>query len=91
MNTRTSESLVTFHRAFTLRGVDSPQPPGTYRVVVDEAEIHGLSFLAFQRTATMLHTPAVKTAGGAPGPGGATEVYEIDPDELAAVVAADAD
>ncbi len=59
MNIRSTESMVTFHRPFRLTAFDGAQPAGTYRLVVDEEEIIGLSFVAYRRTATMLHLPAV--------------------------------
>ena len=46
MTTRSREAPVTFTRPFALSGVDRPLPAGTYRVVVDEEDIPGLSFLA---------------------------------------------
>src|SRR4051794_32132170 len=59
MATRTTDTTVTFSHAFQLHALEGPQPAGTYRVVFDEEEILGLSFLAYRRIATMLHTPAV--------------------------------
>ena len=84
MSTRTTESLVTFSHPFMLRGLEKQQAAGTYRVVVDEEEILGLSFLAYQRTSTMLHSPAVSAKSGS------HQVYEIDPNELATALEADA-
>ena len=52
--------------------------------MVDEEEILGLSFLAYQRTSTMLHSPAVSAKSGS------HQVYEIDPNELATALEADA-
>ena len=63
MSTRTTETTVTFSRSFTLSAVDGVLPAGTYRVSVDEEEIDGLSFRAFQRVATMLHLPADPAPG----------------------------
>jgi hypothetical protein len=63
---------------------DRLQPAGTYRLVVDEEPIAGLSFLAYQRTATMLHTPAVSASDGS------HQVFRIDPAELAIVLESDA-
>jgi len=83
MSTRTTETTVTFSRPFTLSAVDGVLPAGTYRVSVDEEEIEGLSFRAFQRVATMLHLPAN------PAPGGRRELVQIDPQELAGALAAD--
>lgn len=84
MSVRTAETTVTFARAFTLPGLEAPQPAGTYRLVTDEEEIIGLSFLAFRRTATMLHIPAIAVASLA------RQVLAVDPAELDAALAADA-
>ena len=59
MTTRSTDSTVTFARPFRLTAFDGAQPAGTYRLVVDEEEILGLSFVAYRRTATMLHIPDV--------------------------------
>ncbi|HKN27458.1 MAG TPA: hypothetical protein VJY34_06045 [Roseiarcus sp.] len=83
MATRSKEITLTFSKAFALSEVDRPLPAGTYRVVVDEEDIPGLSFLAFRRTATMLHVPALSA------PGGPKEVFLVNPDELAAALEAD--
>lgn len=64
MSARTVETTVTFARPFKLEALDELQPPGTYRVVTDEEEILGVSFLAYRRTATMLLTPAVSIHAG---------------------------
>jgi hypothetical protein len=85
MSMRTIETSVTFSHPFTLSSVDGIQPAGTYRVSVDEEEIAGLSFNAFQRVATMLHLPAN------PAPGHTRELVQVDPQELAGALAADTD
>jgi hypothetical protein len=59
MTTRTTETLITFSHPFRMSAFDRLLPAGTYRVVTDEEEILGLSFLAYQRMATTLHTPAI--------------------------------
>jgi hypothetical protein len=64
MSTRTTETTVTFERPFTLKALDGVQPPGTYRLVIDEDEIEGVSFLAYRRAATMLQTPELSVRGG---------------------------
>jgi hypothetical protein len=84
MSGRSLETTVTFLNPFSLTAIDSEQPAGTYRLVTDEEEILGLSFLAFQRTATMLHLPAISAVGQT------AQVYRIDPVELAAKLEADA-
>ena len=67
-----------------LSTLEARQPAGTYRLVVDEEEILGLSFLAYRRTATMLHIPAVSVQAGR------HQVVEVDPEELKAALDADA-
>ena len=84
MPTRTTETTITFRRPFNLTAVDSLQPAGTYRLVTDEEEILGLSFLALRRTATMLHIPAVSVHSS-----GWNQVFLVDPVELAAALEAD--
>lgn len=83
MTTRNTETALTFSKAFALSDVDRPLPAGTYRVVYDEEDIPGLSFLAFRRVATMLQVPALSA------PGGPTEMFLVNPDELAAALEAD--
>ena len=84
MSIRTTETTVTFRRPFRLSSFDRQEPAGTYRVVIDEEEILGLSFLAYQRSATMLHTPALSVLNGS------RQVFVIDPAELATALEADA-
>jgi hypothetical protein len=84
MNIRTTETTVTFQHPFFLWAFDGKQPAGTYRLVIDDEEIIGLSFLAFQRVATTLYTPALAAAGGK------RQVFSIDPAELETACRADA-
>lgn len=84
MSIRTTETMVTFRRSFTLRDLDSAQPAGIYRLVREEEQIPGLSFTAFRRTATLLHLPAD------PVPGDTRQVVSVSPDDLAEALAADA-
>ena len=85
MSIRTTETTVTFRRPFTLAALEGAQPAGTYRLVTEEEQIPGLSFVAFRRVATLLHLPAV------PVPGRMSQVIDVLPDELAAALAADAE
>ncbi len=64
MTMRTKETTVTFIHPFQLSAFDRVLPAGTYRLVTDEEEILGLSFLAYQRMATTLHTPSLSAAHG---------------------------
>lgn len=59
---RSTESTVTFRHPFVVSPLHRPLPAGTYRLTVDEDEIAGLSFIAYQRTATLLHIPAIGTS-----------------------------
>jgi len=80
---RSTETTVTFHHSFSLSAVERPLPPGRYRCVIDEEEISGLSFVAFRRSATLLHLPALSIRAQA------SEVVPIDPSELDAALAND--
>ena len=84
MATRTTETTVTFTRPFALSVIDGVLEAGTYRLVVEEEQIPGVSFTAFKRVGTMLHFPAH------PAPGQSRQVVQVDPAELTAVLAADA-
>ncbi|MCD1266765.1 hypothetical protein B5M44_21190 [Shinella sumterensis] len=61
---RTTESEIAFMHPFTLNALVGPQPAGTYRLVVDEELIEGLSFTAYKRVATHLEIPAISIATG---------------------------
>jgi hypothetical protein len=82
MTTCTREATVTFSRPFTLSEGDRPLPARTYRILVDEEDIPGLSFLAFRRTATMPYLPALSE------PAGRSEMVLVSPDELTAALEA---
>ncbi len=84
MTDRTTETTVTFRRSFMLSPFDSEQPAGTYRLVIDEEEIPDVSFLAYLRTATMLHVPSISTVRGS------HQVFVVDPAELTKALEADA-
>jgi hypothetical protein len=81
---RTTETVITFRHPFVLTALEAPQPAGTYRLVTEEEEIPGLSFVAFRRTATLLHLPALTTTGDT------HQVVSVDSLEWATIVEADA-
>ncbi|RXF69213.1 hypothetical protein [Hansschlegelia zhihuaiae] len=83
MSTRTTESTVAFEHPSSLRALDGPQPPETYRVMIDEEEILGVSFRAYRRTATLLQTPAVSVRGGL------SQSHLVDRADLEAALEAD--
>ncbi len=84
MSTRTIEAMVTFRRPFKLLALEGEQPAGTYRLVTEEEQIQGLTFIAFRRTATLLYFPAD------PPPASISQVVSVSPDELAEALAGDA-
>jgi hypothetical protein len=81
MAIRTSETTVTFKQSFSLGAMDRPQPAGTYRLVMDDDEVPGVSFVALRRIATFLHTPALSAAVQ-----GKSEVFHVSANELAAAL-----
>jgi hypothetical protein len=85
MTTRTTKSMVTFMRPFNLTGFDGEQPAGSYSVETDEELLEGVSFPAYRRMATMMQLDAPRR-----GSAGVLQVAVINPDELAAALAADA-
>jgi hypothetical protein len=84
MSIRTTETTVTFKHPFNLQAFDGAFPPGIYRLVIDDEEIAGLSFLAYRRIATMLHTPALSAVEGK------HQVFPTDDRELESALRADA-
>jgi hypothetical protein len=81
---RTTEKLVTFRHAFTLRDVVGTQPSGTYQIETVESAIDGLSFVAFRRVSTTITFPAVGSSALR------REFIEIDPADLATALQRDA-
>ncbi|MCF3934138.1 hypothetical protein L1787_12010 [Acuticoccus sp. M5D2P5] len=61
MSIRTTEFTVTFHEAFRVAESEELLPPGTYRVITDDEELPGLSFIAYRRIATLLMIPSIDT------------------------------
>jgi hypothetical protein len=83
MPDRSTETHVTFRYPFTLRSSDGLLPAGTYRLVIDEEEILGLSFPAYRRTAGTLHTPAVSVVATH------QQAFPVEPGELEGALEAD--
>lgn len=83
MSERMTETTVTFQHPFMLKALDGPQPEGTYRLLVEETEILGLSFLAYRRSGTTLCVPAMGVTGRR------QEMHEVDAAELAQALEAD--
>jgi hypothetical protein len=82
MTSRTHTEDLVFARPFRLRGTAKPHPAGTYALETEEELIEGLSFPAYRRVATTI------TRAAQPG-GQLRQVITVDPEELAAALAAD--
>lgn len=54
MESRTTSKLVTFHKPFTLSGLDGLQPPGTYAIRTQEEMLDTLSFVGWRQTGCTL-------------------------------------
>ena len=84
MTMRTSRRTVTFTRPFSLRGIETEQPAGTYAVETDEQLLEGLSFPAYRRVATTIFLPS------RPGDLVSGQLVTIDPLQLEAAEQRDA-
>ena len=84
MTVRTTSKTVTFTHPFNLSGMDKVQPAETYTVETDEELLRTSSLPAYRRISTLMRLPA-----GPTGPM-VTQIVEVNPPELAAVLARDA-
>lgn len=84
MTTRTTQTAVTFSRPFTVMGVDGLQQAGTYAVETDEEPLPTWSS-GYRRVATWIRLP------GPQGGAASSQIVMIDPEELAATLAKDAE
>lgn len=84
MTVRTQTKVLTFRHAFRLAGLDGEQPPGAYSVEIDDERLAPLSFEAYRRIGTWIRVPV-------PGVAGSTQTVPVDPAELEAALARDAD
>lgn len=82
MLTRSVRSTVVFRRPFVVKGLDRPQPAGTYDVETEEELLDGLSFPAYRRVSTTI-TPRSQA------PGALLQAQIVDPLELEKALAAD--
>jgi hypothetical protein len=61
MTIRTTRAIASFKEPFALRSVDGMQPPGDYKVYIEDELIQGLSHAAYRRVATLLRTPSISS------------------------------
>jgi len=81
---RSTLERVTFVHAFSLKGLDAVQPPGTYEVEIDDEPIQGLSFMAYRRVATAIRIP-MRGRGAS-----SSQTFPISPLDLTTALALDA-
>jgi hypothetical protein len=84
MTVRTTSKTVTFMHPFDLSATDEVQPAGTYTVETDEELLRTPSVPAYRRISTLMRLPAQATGRVL------TQIVQINPVELAAVIARDA-
>jgi hypothetical protein len=80
---RTTRTIVSFSRPFTLQNLEGIQPAGEYVVLIDDELIEGLSRTAYRRVATLFQTPAVSASQRL------TRSFAISPTELDAALMKD--
>ncbi len=80
---RTSDSTVTFTKAFVIDGFEQELPAGDYTIETEEELIEGLSFPAYRRISTTLHVDRI------PGHPGRKESWQIVPLALEAALIRD--
>ena len=85
MTERTTASEITFSHPFILGSLIVPLDAGTYRLIVDEELIEGLSFPAYRRTGTHLEIPAVGVEIGT------RQLLQVPRQELEAAMQRDAE
>ncbi|MBD9454235.1 hypothetical protein IB244_22275 [Rhizobium sp. RHZ02] len=85
MTERTTASEITFSHPFILGSLVVPLDAGTYRLIVDEELIEGLSFPAYRRTGTHLEIPAVGVEIGT------RQLLQVPRQELEAAMQRDAE
>ncbi len=81
MNSRTTRTLVTFRRPFTLAGLGGTQAAGSYTVRTEEERLDTLTLEAWRQTSCVIVLRR----------GGIEEHVDIDPQELRDALARDLD
>src|SRR5258708_14301930 len=84
MSIRTTSSTVRFSRPFILTGIGGKKPAGSYTVETDEELLQNVSVPAYRRISTLIRLPP------RPDSTELARIVDLDPVELAAIVASDA-
>lgn len=82
MLTRSQRTTIVFRRQFVMKGLDRPQPAGTYVIETEEELLEGLSFPAYRRVSTTMTLRAQ-------APGTVLQAQLVDPAELEKAQAAE--
>ena len=85
MTTRVTSKAVVFSRPFVLNEADGEQPPGIYTVETEQEPLDIASILAYRRVSTVMHRYDLHATGGF------IRFVTIDPAELDAALARDAE
>lgn len=80
-----SRRSVIFAHPFSLNGIDGTFPAGTYVIEESREQVDGLSFIGYRRTKTTIELPGPNTANLS------RQLVEVEPADLAAALAADAE
>ena len=83
MTIRTTKSMMVFRRPFQIQHFDHALPAGSYEVVTDEEQLHGISFLAYRHLQTYIYRQSGVDQKGF------QQSYDVDPEDLAAAFARD--
>src|SRR5258708_32100385 len=85
MSIRPTSGTVRSPRPFLLTGIGGEQPAGSYTVETDEELLQNVSVPAYRRISTLIRLPP------RPDSTELARIVDLDPVELAAIVASDAE
>jgi hypothetical protein len=85
MTEMSNQKSVTFAHPFSLDGVEGTFAPGTYVIEETREQVDGLSFIGYRRTKTTIELPGANRANLS------RQLVEIEPADLAAALARDAE
>ena len=83
MTIRTTRSTMVFKQPFKIQHFDHALPAGSYEVVTEEEQLHGISFLAYRHLQTYFYRQSSANQKGI------QQSYDVDPEDLAVAFARD--
>lgn len=78
MTVRKTQSTVTLHRRFRLRGLEGPLDAGSYKVEIEDLVLEGTTFCAYERVSAFIFLHRTE---GRPGLGRKLAISEADLNE----------